>query len=200
MSGATVSNADSEAGGGNGPIRVMIVDDAVAIRGALARWIASDPGLSVVATARNGRSALDQIKTVDPDVVILDIEMPEMDGITALPLLLKSEPTHRDHHGVDADAAKRRDFHQGAVAGRRDYVPNQRRASRRRRRRRARRFGRALCRARRRVALGGDAVRFRPRARAADEAIALRKASMVKPQMPSRSVRRPADRRRSARS
>lgn len=73
-------------------IRVMIVDDSAAIRGFLSRWVESDPALKVVATANNGRVALDQVKTADPDVIILDIEMPEMDGISALPHLLKASP------------------------------------------------------------------------------------------------------------
>jgi two-component system chemotaxis response regulator CheB len=68
-------------------IRVMVVDDAVVVRGLIARWVESEPGLEVVAALRSGREAIAQIAHVDPDVVILDVDMPDMDGITALPQL-----------------------------------------------------------------------------------------------------------------
>jgi len=69
-------------------IRVMVVDDAVVVRGLVSRWVEEEPGLVLAASLRNGREAVDQLDRVDPDVVILDIEMPELDGISALPLLL----------------------------------------------------------------------------------------------------------------
>jgi two-component system, chemotaxis family, protein-glutamate methylesterase/glutaminase len=74
------------------PIRVMVVDDAVVVRGLIARWVESEPGLEVVAALRSGREAIAQIAHVDPDVVILDVDMPDMDGITALPRLLAAKP------------------------------------------------------------------------------------------------------------
>src|SRR5262245_32735420 len=70
-------------------IRVMLVDDAVVIRGLFARWVESEPDLDVVATLRTGREAVNQLERGDPDVVVLDVDMPELDGITALPLLLE---------------------------------------------------------------------------------------------------------------
>src|SRR3954465_12329637 len=69
-------------------IRVMVVDDAVVVRGLVSRWIEEEPGLVLAASLRNGREAVDQIDRVNPDVAILDIEMPELAGISALPLLL----------------------------------------------------------------------------------------------------------------
>ena len=66
----------------------MVVDDAVVVRGLIARWVESEPGLEVVAALRSGREAIAQIEHVNPDVVILDVDMPDMDGITALPRLL----------------------------------------------------------------------------------------------------------------
>jgi two-component system, chemotaxis family, protein-glutamate methylesterase/glutaminase len=74
------------------PIRVMIVDDAFVVRGLLMRWIEREVGLQVVATLRSGREAIEQLERADPDVVILDVDMPDIDGITALPLLLERKP------------------------------------------------------------------------------------------------------------
>src|SRR6476659_5878534 len=72
----------------NRRIRVMLVDDAVVVRGLFARWVESEPDLDVVATLRTGREAVNQFERVDPDVVVLDVDMPDLDGIAALPLLL----------------------------------------------------------------------------------------------------------------
>jgi two-component system chemotaxis response regulator CheB len=70
------------------PLRVMVVDDSVVIRGLIARWIGSEPDMFVAASLRTGLDAVNQIERVNPDVAVLDIEMPELDGISALPLLL----------------------------------------------------------------------------------------------------------------
>src|SRR6266481_630151 len=74
---------------GRDPIRVMIVDDAIVVRGLLVRWIEAEAGLQVVASLRGGREAIDQVERTDPDVVILDVDMPDIDGITALPRLFE---------------------------------------------------------------------------------------------------------------
>ena len=66
----------------------MVVDDFVVIRGLISRWIEAEPDMVVAASLRTGRDAVNQIERVDPDVAVLDIEMPELDGISALPLLL----------------------------------------------------------------------------------------------------------------
>jgi two-component system chemotaxis response regulator CheB len=73
-------------------VRVMICDDSAVIRGALDRILASDPEIVVVAKAENGKVAVEQIRAAQIDVVVLDIEMPVMDGLTALPLLLRADP------------------------------------------------------------------------------------------------------------
>src|ERR1700694_3832368 len=70
------------------PLRVMVVDDSVVIRGLIARWIASESDMVVAASLRTGLDAVNQIERVNPDVAVLDIEMPDLDGISALPLLL----------------------------------------------------------------------------------------------------------------
>ena len=72
-------------------IRVMIVDDAIVVRGLFARWVDAEPDLHMVATLRSGREAVDQIERHNPDVVVLDVEMPDLDGLSALPLLFKKK-------------------------------------------------------------------------------------------------------------
>lgn len=73
-------------------VRVMLVDDSAVIRGLLNRMLSADPLIEVVTSASNGQQAVQQIERFDVDVVILDIEMPVMDGLTALPKLLASKP------------------------------------------------------------------------------------------------------------
>jgi two-component system chemotaxis response regulator CheB len=72
-------------------IRVMIVDDAIVVRGLFARWVDAEPDLHMVATLRGGREAVDQLERHNPDVVVLDVEMPDLDGLSALPLLFKKK-------------------------------------------------------------------------------------------------------------
>ena len=74
------------------PIRVMIVDDALVIRGMLSRILQESPDFSVVASAGDGARALSMLKRTDVDVVVLDIEMPVMDGIEALPKIVAEYP------------------------------------------------------------------------------------------------------------
>src|SRR5580704_16779383 len=70
------------------PLRVMVVDDSVVIRGLISRWIEAEPDMVVATTLRTGLDAVNQLERVNPDVAVLDIEMPELDGISALPQLL----------------------------------------------------------------------------------------------------------------
>ncbi|NRA87770.1 MAG: chemotaxis response regulator protein-glutamate methylesterase [Rhizobiales bacterium] len=76
----------------NQKVSVMIVDDSVVVRGLFSKWLEDVSDIVVVATHRNGKLAVDNIAKDKPDIVLLDIEMPVMDGITALPLLLKAYP------------------------------------------------------------------------------------------------------------
>jgi two-component system chemotaxis response regulator CheB len=73
-----------------GKVRILIVDDAVVFRRLIAEELARDPALEVVGTAANGRIALHKLPQVNPDVVILDVEMPEMDGLQTLAELRKT--------------------------------------------------------------------------------------------------------------
>src|SRR3954451_4985861 len=69
------------------PLRVMVVDDSVVIRGLIGRWIAAEPDMVVADSQRTGLDAVNQVEHVNPDVALLDIETPYLDGIAALPLL-----------------------------------------------------------------------------------------------------------------
>ena len=73
-------------------IRILVVDDAVVFRRLLTEVLSNDPALEVVGTAANGRIALARMAQVNPDVVILDVEMPEMDGLATLAELRKTYP------------------------------------------------------------------------------------------------------------
>lgn len=74
------------------PIRVLIVDDSVVIRRLLSTIIDADPELEVAGIAQNGRIALERIRQLRPDIVTLDVEMPELDGLGALKALRVDHP------------------------------------------------------------------------------------------------------------
>ncbi len=74
------------------PIRVMVVDDSAVVRGIFRRTLEADPDITVVASAGHGQAAIDGLKRRKVDVILLDIEMPVMDGMTALPKLLEIDP------------------------------------------------------------------------------------------------------------
>jgi two-component system chemotaxis response regulator CheB len=73
-------------------IRVLIVDDAVVFRRLVSEELSADPMIEVVGTAANGRIALQKLPQVNPDIVILDIEMPELNGLDTLTELRKTYP------------------------------------------------------------------------------------------------------------
>ncbi|MBV8060243.1 MAG: chemotaxis response regulator protein-glutamate methylesterase [Alphaproteobacteria bacterium] len=72
--------------------RAIVVDDSAVIRGLIARALRGRPEITVVGTASNGQNAVDLLKREPADVIILDIEMPIMDGLTAIPLLKQVDP------------------------------------------------------------------------------------------------------------
>jgi two-component system, chemotaxis family, protein-glutamate methylesterase/glutaminase len=105
------------------PIRVMVVDDAIVVRRQLTRWIGDEKDLMVAACLRTGREAVDQLEACNPDVVVLDVDMPELDGISALPELLKKK---RDLVVIMASTLTRRSAEISLRAlslGAADYVP-----------------------------------------------------------------------------
>lgn len=73
-------------------IRILIVEDSSPIRQAISSLLTEEPDMQVVGIAPNGRVGVEKVEQVRPDVVLLDIEMPEMDGMTALKLIRKNHP------------------------------------------------------------------------------------------------------------
>lgn len=74
------------------PINVLVVDDAVVVRRIVTDILSSEPGIRVVGTAANGRIALQKLTQLQPDIVTLDIEMPELNGLDTLRELRKTHP------------------------------------------------------------------------------------------------------------
>jgi two-component system, chemotaxis family, protein-glutamate methylesterase/glutaminase len=105
------------------PLRVMVVDDSVVIRGLISRWIGAEPDMMVAASLRTGLEAVQQLERINPDVAVLDIEMPELDGISALPQLLAKK---RDLIIIMASTLTRRNAEISFKAlslGASDYIP-----------------------------------------------------------------------------
>lgn len=75
-----------------GVIRVLVVDDSATVRSIVSKGIERDPAVEVCGLASNGRVALEKIPVCAPDLVILDIEMPEMDGLATLTILRQQYP------------------------------------------------------------------------------------------------------------
>jgi two-component system chemotaxis response regulator CheB len=74
------------------PIAVLVVDDSVVIRRIVTKILSEDDGIRVVGTAASDRSALEKIEQLAPDILTLDIEMPEMDGLETLRHLRQLHP------------------------------------------------------------------------------------------------------------
>jgi two-component system chemotaxis response regulator CheB len=103
-------------------IRVLVVDDSAFMRAALRRMIASDSALELVATAVSGSDALQKIPKMDPDVVTLDVQMPDLDGLETLRRIMKRFP--RPVIMVSATTEENAEIAFDALrAGAVDYVP-----------------------------------------------------------------------------
>lgn len=123
MSVAFAGNSTTSPSREAGPLRVMIVDDSVVIRGLISRWIGAEHDMEVAASLRTGLEAVNQIERINPDVAVLDIEMPELDGISALPQLLAKK---RDLVIIMASTLTRRNAEISFKAlslGAADYIP-----------------------------------------------------------------------------
>src|SRR5699024_4935397 len=76
-----------------GPIKAMVVDDSALVRRLVSDVLSADDGIEVIATAHDPIFALRKMQKEWPDVIVLDIEMPRMDGLTFLRKLMKARPT-----------------------------------------------------------------------------------------------------------
>lgn len=74
-------------------IRILVVDDSVAVRGLLRKIISAQSNMEVVGAAIDGKQAVDLFRTLKPDIVIMDIEMPELNGIQSLSKILEIDKT-----------------------------------------------------------------------------------------------------------
>jgi len=73
-------------------ITVVVVDDSAFMRKSLSMLLESDPQIKVIGTARDGKEGIEKINALHPDLVTMDIEMPGMDGLTALGIIMKESP------------------------------------------------------------------------------------------------------------
>lgn len=109
---------------GHEPIRVFIVDDSSVVRNFVTKTLGAEPGIKVEGTASDGAAAVKQLQGLDVDVVVLDVEMPVLDGLSALPQILKA--TVRPPKVVMASTLTTRGASisiQALVKGAADYVP-----------------------------------------------------------------------------
>src|SRR5256714_2835260 len=93
MGGATPGHQSRRGAGGYDVIKVLVVDDSVVVRRLIVDALDSHADIQVVGTAANGRIALAKIDQLRPDVITLDIEMPERDGLGPLRELRKKRPS-----------------------------------------------------------------------------------------------------------
>lgn len=73
-------------------VKVLIVDDSAFMRNALSSMLSSDPEIKVIGTARDGVEAVDKVRELKPDVVTMDVEMPRLDGLGALQIIMEKHP------------------------------------------------------------------------------------------------------------
>lgn len=118
-----LASAAAETDTVDSPYNVMVVDDSAVIRGFFRRALESDPVIKVVASAGNGQSALDCMRKHDLDVVVLDIEMPVMDGMTALPKMLEMDPTIKVVMASTLTEKNANISMQALANGAADYIP-----------------------------------------------------------------------------
>jgi two-component system, chemotaxis family, protein-glutamate methylesterase/glutaminase len=74
------------------PVRVLVVDDSAFMRYTISQRLGEDPAIQVIGSARNGEEALTQVHTLQPDVVTMDVEMPGLDGLSALKEIMATSP------------------------------------------------------------------------------------------------------------
>lgn len=107
----------------SGAVRVLIVDDSAVVRGLTTQWLRGAPDITIAGLACDGEEGVKKAGELKPDVVILDVEMPKLDGLAALPQILKAAP---DAKVIMASTLTRRNADitmQALAAGAADYLP-----------------------------------------------------------------------------
>lgn len=102
------------------PIRILTADDHPLIRSGVASFLATEPGMKVVAEAANGEEALEKYRQVRPDLVLMDLSMPVMDGLEATLAILEEFPDARIV--VLTTYAGDEDIHRALEAGAMGYL------------------------------------------------------------------------------
>lgn len=106
----------------SGQVRVLLADDSAVVRGLMTRWLA-EAGIEIAGAATNGREAVEYAQRLKPNVVVLDVEMPELDGISAIPKIMTAAPGVRI---LMVSALTRRNAEvtvRALAAGAADYIP-----------------------------------------------------------------------------
>ncbi len=104
-------------------ITVMIVDDAAVIRGLVKRMVEGEDDIKIIVSASNGEQAVNKLKQTPVDVIVLDIEMPVMDGLTALPKLLEVDPNVKILMSSTLTLGNAEISMQAMQLGATDYIP-----------------------------------------------------------------------------
>jgi CheY-like chemotaxis protein len=105
---------------GSSPIRILAVDDHQLVREGIAGFVGVQPDMTLVAQAANGREAIQQFRTHRPDVTLMDLQMPDMNGMDALIAIRAEFPDAKSHH---ADHVRGRRPHSPRAQGRRPGLP-----------------------------------------------------------------------------
>jgi len=90
-----MSAAPAKSGPNRRPIRVLVADDHPLVRTGIAALLAGEPDLELASTAANGQEAIEQFRTVRPDITLMDLQMPEVGGIDAIIAIRKEFPDAR---------------------------------------------------------------------------------------------------------
>ncbi len=109
---------------GQDPVRVLIADDHEMYRRGMKVVLSLDPDIHVVGVAENGRHAVEQCAELEPDVVLMDVRMPDLDGIHAAHLITAAQPSV--HVVMLSMSDDENDLYEALLAGALGYVPKDR--------------------------------------------------------------------------